>query len=268
MDEAAALGIDRGTYIFLLRSQIQRLEETVKQKDKVLRESNKQFEDKENAYRSTISKLKQSNIILNEKLKAALYRQFCLMKEQLRKGRLINMDETVMRVMDEPGRENRRQSRMWVARGGPPWAKVVWYEYKETREAKHAWLLNQGGVLPSSLLGKAVSYTLGQWPMLLHYLDYWELTPDNNAAERAVKPFVMGRKNWVMSGSPAGAKSSCRLYSLIETAKENGLNPYWYLVELYNRVPLMTASDDWSRLLPWNIQLTMPMPPKGKPQKK
>jgi transposase len=128
--------------------------------------------------------------------------------------------------------------------------------------AFYRWLVEtQPRVLPSSELGKAIAYALGQWHILIHYLDYWETTPDNNAAERAIKPFVMGRKNWVHSGSPAGAKSSCQLYSLIETARANGLDPYWYLVELYTRVPQMTDKDDWASLLPWNIKLSKPLPP-------
>jgi hypothetical protein len=63
----------------------------------------------------------------------------------------------------------------------------------------------------------------------------------------------MGRKNWVMSGSPAGAKSSCEMYTLIETAKMNNRNPGKYLTKIFQKAAVTKSSDDWSRLLPWNL---------------
>jgi transposase len=286
-----------------------------------------------------------------------------LMKDHLKTGNIIQMDETEMKVMDEPGRENsgpkvRKKSYMWLARGGPPDRKVIWYEYHESRASKHIveilsgysgylqtdgyeayetalrelpgiihvgcfaharryffeamkvsekpggaeaalaqikglytvetdlreqlkqkkigndeflkkrqnactpiltafhdWLEDQQTkVLGSSRLGEAINYTLGQWPKLIHYLDAIELTPDNNAAERSIRPFVMGRKNWNISGSPAGAQSSCQLFSLIETAKANQLNPYTYLKTVFEQAAEMESDDDWSRLLPWNLK--------------
>jgi transposase len=121
-------------------------------------------------------------------------------------------------------------------------------------EAFRQWLLQkESQALPSSKLGAAVSYTLGQWPKLVRYLELAELSPDNNACERSIRPFVMGRKNWVLSGSPEGARSSCRLLSLIQSAKENKLNPYEYLKTVFERAAEMSPSDDWGKLLPWNI---------------
>ncbi|WP_438829790.1 transposase domain-containing protein [Alkalispirochaeta sphaeroplastigenens] len=79
------------------------------------------------------------------------------------------------------------------------------------------------------------------------------ITPDNNAAERAVKPFVIGRKNWMMSGSPAGAAASCAIFSLVETAKENGLEPFSYLHYIFQRVPRITSPAGWDELLPGNL---------------
>jgi hypothetical protein len=67
----------------------------------------------------------------------------------------------------------------------------------------------------------------------------------------------MGRKNWMISGSPEGAKSSCELYTLIETAKENGVNPYDYLRAVILKAADMTAGDDWTQLLPWKIDLSV-----------
>jgi hypothetical protein len=84
-------------------------------------------------------------------------------------------------------------------------------------------------------------------------VDDWHLTPDNNACEQGIRPFVMGRKNWMMSGSPSGAKSSCELYTLIETAKANGWNPTKYLTQVFAQTATMRPSDDWGLLLPWNL---------------
>jgi transposase len=117
-----------------------------------------------------------------------------------------------------------------------------------------AWLEKLSGeVLPSALLGTAVSYTLSQWDKLIKYLESPYLTPDNNACENAIRPFVLGRKNWLFSKSPKGAESSCGIYSLIETAKQNGIEPLKYLRELFDKAPLASSPEDWEKLLPWNI---------------
>lgn len=108
-------------------------------------------------------------------------------------------------------------------------------------------------VIPSSLLGKAVSYSLRQWDKLVRYLDHPDLGPDNSAAERAIRPFVVGRKNWMTSGSPRGAASSCALYSLIETAKLNGLNPHAYLTHVFAEAATITEESQWEALLPQNL---------------
>jgi transposase len=125
-------------------------------------------------------------------------------------------------------------------------------EVQPVLERLHAWLLRkQTQVLPGALLGKAVDYAVGQWPKLLRYLDHPHLTPDNNACEQAIRPFVVGRKNWLFSGSPRGANASATLYSLIETAKANGLEPYWYLRRLFERLPHVKTPDDLPPLLPF-----------------
>jgi transposase len=281
-----------------------------------------------------------------------------LMKAQLRSGNVVQMDETTMTVLDEPGRMNSQKSYMRLARGGPPGQPVLWYEYCQTREKQHIgdilggfsgylqsdgyqsyesaatqdlvgvvhvgcwahtrrrffeatklssgpgladaalsqikglytverelreklnnktidtgkfewqrrekcepllrtlheWLeKNQGTVPPSGKLGEAIQYALKEWHTLERYLDDWQLTPDNNACERGIRPFVMGRKNWVMSGSPAGAKSSCELYTLIETAKANNWNPTKYLTRVFEKAVAMKSADAWGQLLPWNL---------------
>jgi transposase len=112
-----------------------------------------------------------------------------------------------------------------------------------------------GEVPGETLLGKAVGYTLNQWEKLTAYLGCAELTPDNNLSENAIRPFVVGRKNWLFYKSPAGAETACILYSVIETAKLNGLNPLKYLKTLFERIPYAASQDDWTALLPWNISL-------------
>ncbi|MFT2112057.1 IS66 family transposase, partial [Marinomonas sp. 2405UD68-3] len=96
---------------------------------------------------------------------------------------------------------------------------------------------------------------LNQWDKLVQYLKSPELQLDNNRAERAIKPFVIGRKNWLFSNTGNGAKSSAVLYSIIETAKANGLIPYEYLVTLFEELPKRNTEDSLEDLLPWNIKL-------------
>jgi transposase len=84
----------------------------------------------------------------------------------------------------------------------------------------------------------------------VRYLDRAELTPDNNVAENAIRPFVLGRKNFLFSGSPRGATASCNLYSIIETAKQNGMNPYGYLYYILSRLPDVETTGEWETLLP------------------
>ena len=103
-----------------------------------------------------------------------------------------------------------------------------------------------------SALGKAVHYTLGQWPKLVRYIDDGRLSIDNNRGERAIRPFVVGRKAWLFTKSERGARSSCILYSLVETAKANGLVPAEYLTHCFER--LAVAPDNFEALMPWNIK--------------
>lgn len=104
-------------------------------------------------------------------------------------------------------------------------------------------------VPPKTVLGKAIGYTLRQWPKLIRYLDDGQLSIDNNRAERAIKPFVIGRKNWLFSYTASGAQASAILYSLIETAKANGITPFDYLNGLLGELPKQPENMD--ALLPW-----------------
>ena len=270
----------------------------------------------------------------------------------IRGGPFMQMDETPLQVLNEPGRENTSKSYMWLARGGPPEAPVVVYHYSPTRgsdyprsllagyegylqadayrvyrmlaeelgftlvgcwaharrkfhEAAQAskkagaahegmthirllyeverelrakdlslqefvdkrrekvepilaefslWLeKKQRCVVPSSLLGKAVAYTINEWDALSRYLDRAEITPDNNAAENSVRPFVVGRRNWLFSGAPRGAEASCAIFSLIETAKHNGLDPFAYLNYVFEKAAHIHDTEDWDQLLPHRL---------------
>jgi len=289
---------------------------------------------------------------------------YVLLKEKVKSGPVIQMDETSMEVLS--GIKTKKEDKipgehkldihtgwMWLARGGPPGEKVVWYEYHESHAGKHAkeflegykgylqtdgleaydyavkdnpdiihvgcfahsrrkffeaskasknnksaeegmkyirklydienalraeklneneflekrknqilpifeefksWLLKRADeVPPTNLMGTAINYTLKQWDKMTAYHKSYHLTPDNNACENAIRPFVIGRKNWLMSGSPIGAKSSCGIYSLIETAKQNSLVPFYYLMALFEKAPNASTPEHWENLLPWNI---------------
>ncbi len=120
--------------------------------------------------------------------------------------------------------------------------------------AMHEWLRSRSqSVTPSSGLGKAVSYALGQWDQVVRYLEHALLTPDNNAVENAIRPFVLGRKNWLFSNTQAGAHTSAGLYSLIETAKANGHEPYKYLCYLFDLLPKAKTPEERLSLLPYRL---------------
>jgi len=106
-------------------------------------------------------------------------------------------------------------------------------------------------VLPQSLLGKALTYTVNQWPKLTVFLEHGHLPLDNNRAENAIRPFVIGRKNWLFSDTVAGAQASANLYSLIETAKANGIEPHAYLTRLFTELPTAQTVEDIEKLLPF-----------------
>ena len=278
-----------------------------------------------------------------------------LLRDEVLAGSYVNIDETTLQVLQEPGRDPTAKSYMWIFRRGDPKKKVLIYQYHPSRggdvaraflgdftgwvqtdgysgydfldhvrdihhigcwaharrkfmdvinaqgknrkigaadvalsfisklyklekEAKakelgaaevyqmrqaeaapilaemHQWLVKKSvQTPPKGLLGKAVSYALNQWPRLIGYLEDGQLAPDNNAAENAIRPFVVGRKNWLFSGTPEGAEASALLYSLIETAKANGLEPYAYLRYIFERLPLASSLAELEALLPWSI---------------
>src|SRR3990170_4640700 len=279
-----------------------------------------------------------------------------LLQKEIRSGPLINMDETPVQVLNEPGRPNTSKSYMWVFRGGDVERPALVFHYdpsrsgdvpqkylkgyqgyiqtdgyqgynvvgeragivhlgcwvhvrrkfkdvikardkgskkngnadvalenirhlyaiekeadekghkaverNQLRQEKSVPLLKQirkwledisPKTPPQGLLGKAVSYTLNQWERLERYTLDGLLRPDNNLAENAIRPFVVGRKNWLFAGHPRGAGASATVYSLIETAKANDLEPYRYLRYLFERLPMAEVEADYRALLPQYI---------------
>lgn len=108
-------------------------------------------------------------------------------------------------------------------------------------------------VPPKCLLGRALNYMANQWPHLINYADNGIVRMDNNQVENAIRPFAIGRKNFLFSVSPKGAEASALFYSLIETAKANGLEPYKYLKYLFEEYPKAVSDQEISALLPVNI---------------
>jgi transposase len=283
-----------------------------------------------------------------------------LLEHEIRGGPLIQMDETPLQVLKEPGRANTTQSYIWVFCGGTAERPAVLYRYHPTRSGKVAlafldqyhgyiqcddydgynWLGQQESVIhmgclahcrrkftevvkarkkirgkhanaktladealdyigklyliekrareqemtveqihnlrqekakpileafekwlettqpltpPQGLLGIAIKYALRNWSKLTVYIEDGRLKPDNNAAENAIRPIVLGRKNWLFSGAPKGADASAVFFSLIETAKANGLEPYSYLRCLFEQLPLVKDQDGYRGLLPQTI---------------
>jgi transposase len=110
-------------------------------------------------------------------------------------------------------------------------------------------------VSPDSLTGKAIGYLDKQWPKLERVLDDEKIPLDTNAVERAIRPFVIGRRNWMFADTPGGAAASARLYSLVETAKANGIEPWAYLNHVFERLPEAGGPEDIKALLPWRVEI-------------
>lgn len=126
-------------------------------------------------------------------------------------------------------------------------SKPILDEFKDWLEAKKPL------TPPKGLLGQAISYTLTNWEKLIIYIQDGRLRPDNNLVENAIRPFVVGRKNWLFAGSPDGARASAAFFSLIETAKANDLEPYAYLRYIFEKLPQAHTEKDLKVLLPQNI---------------
>lgn len=271
-----------------------------------------------------------------------------LLWDELRRARILHIDETTLQVLNEPGRDPTKQSYLWayrsrcekpivlfeyrVSRSGEflrkrlrgfsgmfmadgyggyddlgskegitrmgCWAHVrrKFFEARKSGSAEVGWFLAKirdlyvveknardvtpeerrqlrqehsrpiveeirakihaltAGMLPQSPLGKAMSYTLNQWKYLLPFLDNGQASIDNNAMENDIRPFVVGRKNWLFSVTQMGASASAFFYSLIQTAKANGHEPYRYLRYLFDRLAVVDGKTESLRaLLPMHV---------------
>jgi transposase len=159
-------------------------------------------------------------------------------KAQLALGEIQKLYVIEREIVDKPPDEKQiiRQ-----ARAGPILDKM------------RRWLDNSlVQVPPRTILGKALKYLDGEWPRLIHYVGDGRLPIDNNPCENAIRPFVVGRKNWLFSDSQAGAEASAVIYSVIETAKRSGHEPWHYLTHVLTELPTMNP-DDLHTLLPYNI---------------
>jgi transposase len=117
----------------------------------------------------------------------------------------------------------------------------------------HAWLVkNQAEVMPQSLIGKAISYAIGQWLYIYRYIDDGRAPIDNNLIERDIRPFTIGRKAWLFSNSVAGADASAVIYSLMLTCRACDIEPYAYLRHVLTELPKRQAGADVTDLLPFN----------------
>jgi len=110
----------------------------------------------------------------------------------------------------------------------------------------------QPQVAGQTALGKALNYLASNWSRLVRYVEGGHLPIDNNRAENAIRPFVIGRKNWLFSDTPKGATASAQIYSLVATAKANGQEPYAWLRHILDRLPAAQSVEDYEALLPWN----------------
>jgi len=116
-------------------------------------------------------------------------------------------------------------------------------------------LTHKHAVIAESLLGQALHYLDGQWPKLTRYVDDGSYPIDNNPCENSIRPFVVGRRNWLFSDTVGGVNASANLYSLLQTCKVNGVDPYRYRAVLFTALPTAKTADDYEALLPWRIAL-------------
>jgi len=123
--------------------------------------------------------------------------------------------------------------------------KIIYYQF-------HRWLVrNKKRVIPNTPIEKAINYALNHWRAVQNVFADGRLEVDNNIAERAIRPVVLGRKNWLFAGSDQGGHNAAIIYSIIETAKQNNLNTFEYLSDVLARIPL-TADQDLHKLLPYS----------------
>jgi len=138
---------------------------------------------------------------------------------------------------------------------------------KPVLDEYYSWLLEQKKIgLPQGKLGGAVNYSFKHWAKLCAFLNNGEIEISNNDCENGIRPFAVGRGNWLFAKSQNGAKSSAMVYSIIETAKVNGLAPFAYLKFLFEKLPNINVADKQAldMLLPWSDSLPDEVRPLAK----
>lgn len=140
-----------------------------------------------------------------------------------------------------------------ISQVGPPMCGLPRQKHSKPKVEKlHAWAEKQLLRIPGkSELTKALHYGLNRWQSLCLFLQDGRVAMDNNAAERALRPIGVGRRNWLFAGADTGAETLARAMTIIETAKKNGINPQAYLVDVFDRIHdhKINRLDE---LLPWN----------------
>ena len=131
----------------------------------------------------------------------------------------------------------------------------LFYRYSDLRNIVYRRRLDWGRALErlKNALDEAVHYTLKCWSGLTQYLENGHIPIDDNGAENGIRPFVIGRKNWMFCDTVNGAHASTRMYSIIETAKVNALEPYHYLKYLFTQLPKANSEAEVQKLLPWQV---------------
>lgn len=132
--------------------------------------------------------------------------------------------------------------------------KIRQEKSKPQLEKLKAWLMeNVNKAPPKGKLGQAMKYMLNHWENLSRYIDDGKLHIDNNKVENAIRPFALGKKNWLFAGNPSGAKAGAVLYSLLMTAKENGLDQHAYLTFVFESIRFCETPTDYLKLLPTHL---------------
>jgi len=111
----------------------------------------------------------------------------------------------------------------------------------------------QHQVPPQSHIGKAIAYALNQWHLLIKYIDHGEVEIDTNRLENMIRPFALGRKNWLFMGSDKGAEAGAIIYSLLATCKANLIEPYAYLKYVLDQLPRCKTDAERKKLLPYAV---------------
>ncbi|HSY08993.1 MAG TPA: transposase [Steroidobacteraceae bacterium] len=115
-------------------------------------------------------------------------------------------------------------------------------------------------VPPKSTLGKALAYSLSQWPKLTRFLEHPDVPAHNNRVENDIRPFAVGRRAWLFIDTQGGARASANLYTLAQSGRANRINAHAYFTHLYEHLFLVTSVTDLEALLPWNVKALLKGP--------